>query len=160
MVEVQGAASSGRALTAMIDKVVFTLGANNQLSLSVPADATVHVYGKKGNASEVSGSFKMGDSQGTKVVRIENNKLTLDYSGLVTRVLGTNSIANKAGLDYWEGIQGTFTVTAAISNLDLRTTDKKALASTKVDVKSVAGGLLGSVSGVGFSGNVTIKAAQ
>lgn len=160
MVEVQSAGSAGRALTAMIDKVVFSLGANNQLSLSVPADATVHVYGRKGTNSEVSGSFKMGDSQGTKVVRVENNKLTIDYSGLVTRVLGSNSITNKAGLDYWEGIQGTFTVTAAISNLDLRTTDKKALASTKVDVKNVSGGLLGSVSGVGFTGNVTIKAAQ
>jgi hypothetical protein len=159
LVEVNG---SGRALTAMIDKVTFALNASNQLSLTVPADATVHVYGKKGDAShtEVSASFKMGDNQGTKVVRVESNKLTIDYSGLVDRMLTSTSITQKDVTEYWQNIQGTFTVTAAISNLDLRKSDKTALVSTKVDVKNISGGLLGSVSGVGFTGNVTIKAAQ
>jgi hypothetical protein len=159
LVEVNG---SGRALTAMIDKVTFALDANKQLSLTVPADATVNVYGKKGDANhtEVSASFKMGANLGTNVVRIESNKLTLDYSGLVDRLLKDTSITQKDVTDYWQNIQGTFTVTAAISSLDLRKSDKTALASTKVDVKNVNGGTLGSVSGVGFTGNVTIKAAQ
>lgn len=159
LVEVGG---KGRALTAMIDKVTFALDANKQLSLTVPADATVRVYGKKGDTgnTEVSASFPMGANQGTKVVRVENNKLTLDYSGLVDRLLADTTITQKDVTEYWQNIQGTFKVTAAISNLDLRKSDKTALASTKVDVKNVAGGLLGSVSGVGFTGNVTIKAAQ
>lgn len=161
LVEVGG---KGRALSAMIDKVTFALDANKQLSLTVPADATVRVYGKKGDTgnTEVSASFPMGANQGTKVVRVENNKLTLDYSGLVDRMLTSTTITQKDVTEYWQEIQGTFKVTAAISNLDVRKADKTALASTKVDVKNIGGTtqLLGSVSGVGFTGNVTIKAAQ
>jgi hypothetical protein len=142
---------SGRAMQVMLDKVNFTL-ASGQLSMAVASDAKVYLYGKKANGATVTFTGPLGTI--LKPVTVSNNTLTLDYSAMVKKALETSTAANEPTLQSFLNVTGTFQVTAAISNFNLRKSNASALEQSVVSVT----GTDGKVAGVGFTGKVTVLA--
>ncbi|WP_298232017.1 hypothetical protein [uncultured Azohydromonas sp.] len=140
-----------RALQVVLDKVNFTLSAG-QLAMTVASDANIHLHGKKANGGTVSYTGPLGTIQ--KPVTVTDNTLTLDYSAMVKKALETATDENKPTLESYLNVTGTFQVTAAISNFNLRKADGGALAQTVVSVPNTTG----NVAGAGFTGKVTVLA--
>lgn len=139
-----------RALQIMLDKVKLALDANGKLSATVADDAKLYLYGSSVAGVEVNATLP--NVAFKNAINIVDNKLTLDYSAIVAKVLADTTVTKNDNVTYWENIHGTFHLAAAISNFDLRTSDKKVLNQT-VNIKNTSVG----VSGAGFSGKLTVN---
>lgn len=152
LVEVGG---TNRELRVALDKANLSL-ANGQLALAIPSDANVYLYGKKAKGDAGTSVVTFSGSLGTaakKPLAFSNNQLVIDYSAIVNRALTAVSDADKPTLESYLAVKGTYTVTAVISNFNLRLSNGTALTQSTLKVTDDAPAVFGST----ITGKITVN---
>ncbi|WP_211474063.1 hypothetical protein [Collimonas humicola] len=150
--EMTDTGSSGLVLQLIVDQADLSLDGNRQLSISVPAGASMYVFVKAG--SSAGANFTLAKISENQFIEITNNNLTVNTGTVLKHILsqlGGQSAALLAGL---KNLSGTFNMKFVVSNLNVRSeTNKSAVKGLSV---LVAGSGQPAVSGLGIQGIFTI----
>ncbi len=147
--ELAGSGDDKRVLRFIIDKVDLTL-ASAQVTATVPSTATLSVYARKADESEVTFTLTNLDAN---MLSTSEGTLTFSASSVVTKILTQANSTQASFFSNFLDSTGTFALKAVLSNtVPIRTTDKSLLA-----VKTVTVGSSATVSGPSVSGTVTVN---
>jgi hypothetical protein len=145
-------ANNPRRLQIMIDKVNVEYDANaNTWQIAAANDAKVHVYGRKGDGSEINASY---NDLSFAPYTVNNNQVTLQYRKILDKVFASAASSDlKSTAESFMNIKGSFITTVAVSRLNMRKSDGSALDLQDVQMEGGAG----RVTGVGIQGKVTFN---
>ncbi len=146
--ELAGSGTDKRVFRFIIDKVDLTL-ASGVVSASVPADATLSVYARKLDESEVTFTLTniAADTLSTSA-----GSVTFNASSVVTKILAQSNSTQASFFTKFLDSTGTFALKGVLSNaVPIRTAGKNLL-----DVKTVTVGTK-TVAGPSVSGTVTVN---
>lgn len=141
----------GRRLTLLLDGVRLRFDRGGLEKLSFGSDARLYVFGLTPRGVEINLTL---DDLDLSTIKAEGRAVTLDYEAMVRKVV--ESAGNTSG--YTEAsaflsLKGRFQATVAVSPLNLRQPDGKALERQRITVPYTTQ----SVTGAGFAGLLTIR---
>ncbi len=142
----------GRVLKMIIDKVNVK-SVNGQLTIAPDALAKVYVYGHTASGNDIN--LTINDLT-FKPLTVTNNALTLNYTGMVNKVLASVDNTTKTTAEKFTAISGSFNIKVAFDGLQVRTVDgASALSSNSVEITTVNPARV--IKGLGVSGKLTIQ---
>lgn len=147
--ELAGSGSDKRVLRFIIDQVDLTL-ASGVVTATVPSTATLSVYARKRDESEVTFTLT---NVASNTLSTSAGSVTFNASSVVTKILNQSNSTQASFFTNFLDSTGTFALKAVLSNtVPIRTSEANLL-----DVKTVTVGTTKTVAGPSVSGTVTVN---
>jgi hypothetical protein len=143
--------SRGQILQLILDNVNVTLNAVGQLSIAIPVNAQMHVYGRTSGGTTVTATLPYATADNFFVAA--NGRLTVNANNMLTKLTGSNN----ASLAVLNDLKGTFNLRMAISNLNLKNDPVNATTLVNQLAIRVTESTQEPVNGLGIQGVVTLQ---
>ncbi len=154
-IELTDTSGKGQVLQVILDKADVTLNGAGELSVTIPANALMHVFGKTSSgvtANYDAISYTNADQLFVATTNVTPKKLTLDAAQIVSKIA-----ALQTSFAALPTLKGTFNLRMVISNLNLK--DDPAVTTSLVNQLAITvnGSSQPPVNGLGIQGIVTIQ---
>jgi hypothetical protein len=143
--------SRNQLLQLILDNVNVTLNSAGQLSVAIPDNAQMHVYGRTSGGTVVTATLPYATTDNFFVAG--SSRLTINANNMLTKLTGSNN----ASLAVLNDLKGTFDLRMAISNLNLKNDPVNATALVNQLAIRVTGSTQEPVNGLGILATVTLK---
>jgi len=148
---------NSRRIDAILDKVNLTMDQNGTLTVVVPANATMYVYGR--NANGVEANITLTNEEVNRLNIATNSSFTLNAARLM-EILKAKYQEYGSQSSIFSGIlesKGEFYFKFLITKVDIRKCTDETLSYAPYLTVTVPYTSLAPVSGFGFEGTITVK---
>jgi hypothetical protein len=154
-IELTDTFGKGQVLQVILDQADVTLNGAGELSIDIPADALMHVYGRTSSgvtANYDAISYTNADQLFVATTNGTTKNLTLNAEKIVSKIA-----ASQASFAALPSLKGTFNLRMVISNLSLRNDPVNATTLVNQLAITVNGSSQPPVNGLGIQGVVTLQ---
>ncbi len=154
-IELTDTSGKGQVLQVILDKADVTLNGAGELSIDIPVNALMHVYGRTSSgvtANYDAISYTNADQLFVATTNGTTKNLTLDAGKIVRKIA-----ASQTPLAVLPTLKGTFNLRMVISNLSLRNDPVNAISLVNQLAITANGSSQPPVNGLGIQGVVTLQ---